>query len=237
MERSKFFYIRVTGDYAMFTAPETKAGGEAISYSVCTRQALHGIVDACYFKPVLVNVIDEVKVINQIRTHTMGSRALYSNGSPGLNYITALENVEYLVKFHFEWNLAREDMKNDRNMKKHEAIMERSLERGGRRDVFLGVRQFVGFVEKIDEIEYTNSTSFYEDQKINFGIMFHSFIYPDKPGEKLISCYTDIVMEDGIIKFPSQEECLIKNTLSNYTFKYPKEYRSVDEEYEQYMKL
>ncbi|MET3617629.1 hypothetical protein ABID14_001263 [Peptoniphilus olsenii] len=39
-----------------------------------------------------------------------------------------LENVEYLVKFHFEWNLDRDDMAQDRNMKKHEAIMERSLE-------------------------------------------------------------------------------------------------------------
>lgn len=58
----------------------------------------------------------------------MGSRALYNNGSPGLNYITVLENVEYLVKFHFEWNLDRDDMAQDRNMKKHEAIMERSLE-------------------------------------------------------------------------------------------------------------
>lgn len=128
MEKSKYFYIKITGDYALYTSPESKGGSESFTYSIPTRQALHGIVDAWYFKPVLRNVVDEVKVINQIKTHTMGSRALYNNGSPGLNYITVLENVEYLVKFHFEWNLDRDDMAQDRNMKKHEAIMERSLE-------------------------------------------------------------------------------------------------------------
>lgn len=237
MERSKYFYIKVTGDYALYTTPETKAGGEAFTYSVPTRQSLHGIVDACYFKPVFTNVVDEVKVMKQIKTHTMGSRALYNNGKPGLNYITALEDVEYLVKFHFEWNLDRDDMNQDRNMKKHEAIMERSIERGGRRDIFLGVRSFVGYVDKISEDEYINSKSYYDNQTLNFGIMFHSFIYPKESGGKLISCFTDITMKDGLIVFPSQEECRIKNTLSNYTFKYPDEYKNVDEEYLEYKEV
>jgi hypothetical protein len=41
-------------------------------------------------------------------------------------------------------------------------------------------------------------------------------------------------MKDGLIVFPSQEECRIKNILSNYTFKYPDEYKNVDEEYLEY---
>jgi CRISPR-associated protein Cas5d len=77
MERSKYFYIKVTGDYALYTSPETKAGGEAFTYSVPTRQSLHGIVDACYFKPVFTNVVDEVKVMNKSKP-TQWDRALYT---------------------------------------------------------------------------------------------------------------------------------------------------------------
>ncbi|MET3617630.1 CRISPR-associated Cas5-like protein [Peptoniphilus olsenii] len=46
MEKSKYFYIKITGDYALYTSPESKGGSESFTYSIPTRQALHGIVDA-----------------------------------------------------------------------------------------------------------------------------------------------------------------------------------------------
>ena len=127
--RSKYFYMKITGDYALWTDPATKSGGERISYQVPTAQAIQGICDAVYFKPTIRNVVDEVKVINPVRFHSMGYRALYSDLSPGLNCVTVLEDVEYLVKYHFVWNPDREDLAKDQNMKKHEAITERSLEK------------------------------------------------------------------------------------------------------------
>ena len=33
--------------------------------------------------------------------------------------------------------------------KKHEQILLRSMERGGRRDVFLGARECIGYIERI----------------------------------------------------------------------------------------
>ena len=160
IERSKYFYMKVTGDYALWTDPATKGGGERISYQVPTVQALQGICDAVYFKPTIRNVVDAVKVINPVRFHSMGYRALYADLSAGLNYVTVLEDVEYLLKYHFEWNLNRDDLLQDRIMKKHEAIAERSLKRGGRRDVFLGAREFIGYVEAIDEDEYLKEKGF-----------------------------------------------------------------------------
>ena len=232
--RSENFYIRITGSHALFTTPYSKGGGEAISYPIPTQQALIGIVDACYWKPVLKNVIDEVKIINPIKTQVRGSRALLKNGKADLNYISYLTNVEYLVKYHFEWNMAREDLANDRNMIKHTEIVKRSLKKGGRRDVFLGRRECVGFVEIIGRNEYEDATSHYQGENLSFGIMFNSFIYPDKPGNPLISTFSDVQMKDGIVQFKKPEECTIKNELSNYTFKYPQEQKSAEEELDMY---
>ena len=153
MEKSKHFYMRITGDYALWADPATKGGGERISYQVPTAQAIQGICDAVYFKPTIRNVVDAIKVVNPVRFHSMGYRALYGDLSAGLNYVTVLENVEYLVQYHFEWNLYRQDLSRDRIMKKHETITERSLRKGGRRDVFLGAREFLGYVEQITEQE------------------------------------------------------------------------------------
>ncbi len=232
--KSKPFYMKLKGEYALFTTPSTKGGGEKMSYQIPTREALRGIADAVYFKPVFKNCIDEVKIINPIRTQTMGFRALLRSGKADLNYYTYLKDVEYLVKYHFEWDENREDLIYDRNEMKHQEIMKRSLIKGGRRDIFLGTRECVGYVEKITKEEYENTKGFYENQNLSFGIMFHSFIYPVKPGSELISCFTETKMENGIIKFKESEECEIKNTLSNYTFKYPEITVPVEKELEQY---
>lgn len=235
-ERSKYFYMKVTGDYALWTDPATKGGGERISYQVPTVQALQGICDAVYFKPTIRNVVDAVKVINPVRFHSMGYRALYTDLSAGLNYVTVLEDVEYLLKYHFEWNLNRDDLLQDRIMKKHEAIAERSLKRGGRRDVFLGAREFIGYVEAIDEDEYLKEKTFYFGSDLDLGNIFHSFEYPNKENEQLKSFFTHTIMKDGIIEFKTQDECEIVNTLSSYTFKVHKSVVSVDEELKAYGK-
>ena len=99
-----------------FTNPITKGGGEKYSYPIPTKQALEGIVDNIYRKPTFTNVVDEVKVINPIQTEVHGSRALLSNYKADLNYISYLSDVEYLIKFHFEWDLTRGDLAEDRKL-------------------------------------------------------------------------------------------------------------------------
>ena len=245
MERkfqSKPFYYKVKGEYALFTDPVTKGGGEKFTYQVPTYQALKGITEAIYWKPTLIYYISSVKIINKITTETKGIRTIFKDGSNDLSYYTYLKNVEYLVEVYFEWNLKYDNLKQDRQEIKHQQILLRSLEKGGRRDVFLGSRECVAEVEKITKEEYEKTKSYYEGENLNFGIMFHSFIYPNETEEKiekLQSTFSQIQMENGEIKFIRPEECQIKNELGNYTiseFEYDKNMKNIDKEILDYKK-
>ncbi|MDU2110523.1 MAG: type I-C CRISPR-associated protein Cas5c, partial [Peptoniphilus lacydonensis] len=122
MNKSRYFYAKIYGAKALITAPESKSGGEKISYDIPTGEVLKGIIDANYFKPTILNVIDEVRIMNKIESYTQGIRLLLKDYKSDLSAYTFLTDVCYYVKFHFEWNEYREDLKNDRNFNKHESI-------------------------------------------------------------------------------------------------------------------
>lgn len=240
--KSKPFYYRLYGDYALFTDPVTKGGGEKYTYQVPTYQALKGITEQLYWKPTIIIVIDAVKVIRKIQTETKGIRTPLKNGSNDLNYYTYLRDVEYMVQFHFEWNKNRPELSEDWNEKKHEQIILRSITKGGRRDLFLGTRECVGYVERIREEQFHLADSYYNESNISFGIMFHSFSYPDeREGGKsepvLISNFTDELMHHGLIRFIRPEECQIHHSLRSYSFKTfsSENMKSVQEEYDTLM--
>lgn len=241
--QSKPFYLRIWGDYALFTDPMTKAGGEKFSYQVPTYQALKGIIEACYWKPVLYYVVEEVKVIKPIQTETHGARSPLNKGGNDLNYYTYLKDVEYWVKFHFEWNENRQELKDDRNEIKHQEILIRSMKRGGRRDIFLGTRECVGYIGYLHEKQYNNAKTTFDGEKRSFGIQFHSFIYPDENSQaesndiSLISCFSSVVVDDGCIQFCRPEECRVRHELSSYQIKtFPAgSFREVDREYEEFL--
>jgi len=235
--QSKDFFVKVKGDYALFTNPSTKGGGEKSSLSVCTRQSLQGIVDAIYFKPTFINVVDEVKIMNPIHTEVIGTRAMVGNGKADLNYVSYLTNVEYLIRFHFEWNKNRMDLTNDRNVQKHEAIMERSIKKGGRRDIFLGTRECVATAEWLSKEEYSQAESYYENEILSMGIMFQEFEYPTEDNGALKSYFADTVMNHGVIQYKNRQECEIVNTLSSYSFKRITEIKSVEDEFEEYEQM
>ena len=82
------------------------------------------------------------------------------------------------------------------------------LERGGRRDIFLGTRECQGYVEPCkfgeESGEYDNTGS------MSFGIMVHGFDYPSETGEdKLKVRLWNPIMENGIINFLRPEDCNI----------------------------
>ena len=221
--KSKPFYYRLYGEYALFTDPVTKGGGEKYTYQIPTYQALKGITEQLYWKPTLLYFIDSVKVVKKIQTETKGIRTPLKNGGNDLNYYTYLRDVEYLVQFHFEWNKNRPELMEDRDETKHEQILLRSIAKGGRRDIFLGTRECVGYVERIREEQFRLAATDYDGKKVSFGIMFHSFLYPDEAADnndgKLISGFTDIKMDHGKIDFIRPEECQIHHTLRSYSFK------------------
>lgn len=198
--------FEVSGDYALFTDPLTKMGGEKLSYHVPTYQALKGIVESIYWKPTLVFVIDKVRVMNPIRMESKGMRPIeYGGGNTLANY-TYLRDVSYQVKAHFEFNLNRSDMAYDRNENKHYQIMKRSLKAGGRRDIFLGTRECQAYVEPCF---FGEGEGFYDNYgDIHLGSMVHGINYPDETGRNQMEVRLwNPVMKDGVISFIRPEDC------------------------------
>jgi len=214
LERANSIEFKVSGRYALFSDPINRIGGEKFSYQVPTYQALKGILESVYWKPTLIWIIDEVRVMNLIKTQSQGIRPVNFSGGNTLSIYTYLANVEYQVRAHFEWNYNRPNLENDRNENKHYIIAKRMIKCGGRRDVFLGTRECQGYVEpcKFGELEgaYDNYGS------LSFGLMFHGFDYPDETGEdKLTARLWTPVMNNGYIKFLNPNECNIKRELSS----------------------
>ncbi len=142
-----------------------------------------------------------------IQTQSKSTKPLEWNGGNTLAIYTFLQDVEYQVEAHFTWNEYREELKADRNLGKHMAIARRMLERGGRQDIFLGTRDCQGYVEpcEFDDLSRDGNKGFYDDiNNLDFGLMFHSFGYPDEIGEnKLLTRFWNANMHRGIITFPS----------------------------------
>lgn len=207
--RNTSIEFKVWGRYALFTDPLTRIGGEKCSYHLPTYEALKGIAKSIYWKPTFIWVIDEVRVINRIRTQTKGTKPLEFGGGNTLAIYTFLADVEYQVKAHFEWNQYRPELADDRNEPKHHLIAKRMLERGGRQDIFLGTRDCQSYVEPC---EFRSGPGHYDGAgELGFGLTFHGFDYPDETGEsKLQARFWRPTMVDGVIRFISPENCDIR---------------------------
>ena len=204
--RNTSIEFKVWGRYALFTDPLTRIGGEKCSYHLPTYEALKGIAKSIYWKPTFIWVIDEVRVINRIRTQTKGTKPLEFGGGNTLAIYTFLADVEYQVKAHFEWNQYRPELADDRSEPKHHLIAKRMLERGGRQDIFLGTRDCQGYVEPC---EFGSGSGYYDGaEQRDFGLTFHGFDYPDETGEnKLQARFWQPTMVDGVIRFDPPEQC------------------------------
>lgn len=213
--------FRARARYAMFTDPLTRVGGEKCSCHVPTYEALKGIAKSIYWKPTLIWVIDAVRVMKRIRTQTKGTKPLSFGGGNSLSIYTFLTGdpdpilgpcVDYQVRAHFEWNIHRPELAKDRIDGKHYQIAQRSLALGGRQDIFLGTRDCQGYVEPC---EFGEGACDYDGKgQLGFGLMFHSFDYPDETGvNALRSNFWRPQMVDGVINFLRPEECPVKNTI------------------------
>jgi CRISPR-associated protein Cas5d len=209
----------VYGKYALFTDPITKVGGEKFTYQLPTYQALKGICESIYWKPTFTWFIDEVRVLKPIRTQSQGIRPSDFKGGNTLAFYTYLVDVAYEVKAHFEWNLFRSDLEADRNEHKHFQIAKRMLERGGRRDIFLGTRECQGYVEPIDSSEVKGFYDAYGD--LHFDMMFYAFDYPSDSGkEALIAHFWRPSMHNGVIDFTRKNVTLYTKYLREMPFEY-----------------
>ncbi len=216
--------FKVWGRYALFTDPLTKIGGEKYSYQIPTYEALKGILSSVYWKPTFIWVIDRVRVMKPIKTQTRSAKPIkYYSGGNDLSIYTYLADVEYQVQAHFNWNEKRQDLVKDQNEDKHYQIALRMIERGGRRDIFLGTRECQGYVEAC---KYGEGVGYYDDYpgELSFGLMFHGFDYPDegKAGE-FWARFWQPKMIKGEVKFTSStDETLKRRYIRKMVAKPPK---------------
>lgn len=202
--------FEVYGDYALFSDPIMRVGGEKCTYQVPTYEALKGILSSVYWKPTIVWIVDKVRVINPIQTEVKGIRPIKYTGGNDLSFYTYLKNCRYQVMAHFEWNENRPELAGDRNENKHHNIAKRMIEKGGRRDIFLGTRECQGYVVPC---KFGEGEGHYDNiQELAFGLMYHGITYADEAfSEETKNCMTARFwypkMQNGIINFLRPEKC------------------------------
>jgi CRISPR-associated protein Cas5d len=115
-----------------------------------------------------------------------------------------LTDVSYNVTAHFEFNRNRPDLEDDFCENKHYFIMKRCIEKGGRRDIFLGSRECQAYVEPA-----VSKSGYYASMgDMEFGLMYHSLSYPDENGQdKLFAKFWRPKMANGTIEFCRPDEC------------------------------
>lgn len=214
--------FEVYGDYALFSDPVMRVGGEKCSYQIPTYEAIKGILSSVYWKPTFIWYIDKVRVMNQIQTEVKGIRPIKYNGGNDLSYYTYLKNCRYQVQAHFEWNENRPELNKDRNENKHHQIAKRMVDKGGRRDIYLGTRECQGYVEPK---KFGDGEGYYDNlPELAFGTMYHGITYadeaysPETSGKMTINLWVP-VMRNGIIEFIRPDQCKLQRTVKEVQMK------------------
>lgn len=214
--------FQLSGDYALFSDPIMRVGGEKCSYQIPTYEALKGALSSAYWKPSIIWIIDSVRIMNQIQTEVKGIRPVKYNGGNDLSYYTYLKKCVYQVRAHFEWNLNRPELESDRNENKHHNIARRMIERGGRRDIFLGTRECQAYIEPCI---FGEGTGVYDNlPELSFGLMYHGITYADEAysvetENKMTANFWRPTMKNGVVDFLRPNECPIHKPLRTMDIK------------------
>ena len=214
--------FEVSGAYGLFSDPVMRVGGEKCTYQIPTYEALKGVLSSAYWKPTLVWYIDAVRVMNQIQTEVKGIRPIKYHGGNDLSYYTYLKNCRYQVRAHFEWNENRPELAGDRNENKHHEIAKRMIEKGGRRDIFLGARECQAYIEPC---VFGEGAGHYDDlAELHFGLQYHGITYADEAYSdetrgRMTARFWYQVMKNGVICFPRPEECPLHKPLREMDIK------------------
>ena len=154
--------------------------------------------------------------MNPIQTEVKGIRPIKYNGGNELAYYTYLKHCCYQVRAHFEWNDNRPELSADRDENKHHNIARRMIEKGGRRDIFLGTRECQGYVESC---RFGEGSGAYDAlPELSFGLMYHGITYADEAYSdetrgQMTARFWHPVMRYGVIAFPRPDDCPLHKPL------------------------
>ncbi len=196
----QFVSVRVNGDFALFTRPESKV--ERVTYPVITPSAARGVLEAIYWHPEFTWVIREVRVLAPVQTfgifrNEVNSKMSSSRSEPyfadedrSQRFSVCLRNVDYVIVAE---PIVKAGIKD--HPKKFREIFERRVGRG---QCFhrpaLGCREFAadfGPAESCPEpIEWTE----------DLGLMLHDLLYSPKP--PFMPRFFEARIDGGVMRVP-----------------------------------
>lgn len=202
--------LKVWGEYACFTRPEMKV--ERVSYDVMTPSAARGILEAIYWKPAIVWVIERIHVLNpicfdNIRRNELGGKLPVGNVKTAMNdgispvetfieddrqqrAAMVLKDVEYVIEAHFDFKGSE-----DNNPAKHREIFERRAQKGQYfHHPYLGCREFPAHFEPIQDIPATVHKG-----ERDLGWMLHDMDFQNNMEARFFRA----IMRDGVIEVPA----------------------------------
>lgn len=209
--------LEVWGDYALFTRPEMKV--ERVSYDVMTPSAARGILEAIYWHPGMMWIVDSIQVCNPIRftnirrnevKATISARtakkvmendagSLYMNTADEIQQRASLllRDVRYVISAHFAMT---EKAAAADNAGKFQDIMTRRIRKGQfYHQPCMGCREFPAYFK-----EHTEGLDCPKELKgeRDLGFMLYDMDYSDE--ENVKPMFFRAIMRDGIIKIPSR---------------------------------
>jgi len=203
--------LKIWGDFACFTRPEMKV--ERVSYDVMTPSGARGILEAIYWKPQILWVIDRIHVLKpiqftSIRRNEVASKASASTAKSAMNAgkgdlgiiieedrqqraAMVLRDVAYVIEAHFEIKDMRfekdgpERPKNE-NEGKHLDMFNRRARQGQYfHHPYFGCREFPVSFELIEGP--TPETELApNDRDKDFGFMLHDIVFDQDPKTKAV---------------------------------------------------
>jgi CRISPR-associated protein Cas5d len=206
--------LKVWGDYACFTRPEMKV--ERVSYDVMTPSAARGILEAIYWKPAIIWVVDRIHVLNPIRFDNIRrnelagkmpvgtiKKAMNDGISPVETFIEndrqqraamVLRDVSYVIEAYFKFTGS-----GDNNAAKHKEIFDRRARKGQCfHHPYLGCREFPAHFELIEDDVPQSELAGERD----LGWMLHDMDFENDMEAKFFRAE----MRNGIIEIPSFNE-------------------------------
>lgn len=206
--------IEIWGDYACFTRPEMKV--ERVSYDVITPSAARGIMEAIYWHPGMVWVIDEIRVINPIKFTTIKRNEVKSKigakkatakserfivTSEDIDQRTSriLKDVRYIIEAHFEMT---EKAGKEDNPGKYASIIKRRIEKGQNyHQPYFGTREFPVSYALYDGRPIEISDQLKGEKEL--GYMLYDLDYSDI--ENIRPMFFKATMKNGIIDLRESE--------------------------------
>ena len=205
--------VNVWGDYALFSRPELKV--ERYSYDIITPSAARGILEAIYWHPGMLWIIDKIYVKNPIqftsvRRNEVKSKILASNvlqaynGADKTLYISTKEdivqrasqllcNVSYTIEAHFEMT---EKANASDNPGKFKDIIMRRLRKGEFYHMpYFGCREFPANFALCEEEEIHTAYDVVAEKDL--GLMLYDMDYSDP--ENIKPMFFRAVMRYGVV--------------------------------------